>query len=245
MNNNQPNNSEQNKKRQPAARSSEKAYDQKQVLEQIESADEYHNFRISYEPKYLKNPHIQVRFTSTYKEYLCITELESAQVRGKTCVSFTLESENLRSILEKFDYSFSELIKALKEAKEALENQYGGGDFHGCRVYLSEEKSVRFYSPLAHDRFKPLKSEPKKWTIAHVIRGLINNQIINTRCESRYTDDYAYDAATNYGAGKVDPIELAKDLIESPSGWWVNRKAENYIGINCHSFKYMAGDLAL
>ena len=72
------------------------------------------------------------------------------------------------------------------------------------------------------DVFNPFKkptkltSMPKKWTLAHVKKALMNNQFSDLRCRGRYTDDYQYDAATNFGQDRhVDPVEFTKTMTES------------------------------
>ena len=53
-------------------------------------------------------------------------------------------------------------------------------------------------------------------------KAILSGQIYEGRCDGRYTDDYAYDAAVGFRSGvRLYLPSFAKELIESPSGWRV------------------------
>lgn len=118
---------------------------------------------------------------------------------------------------------------------------------------LFEEKSpfkmiqVRKYERKAAQTFLPFASvksikNPKKWTIGHVWKAILAGQIQTVFCQQRLTDDYRFDAATNFGAGELDPFEFARDLIEERSGWWVSAKEDEKgkiaLSVNLYHFNY-------
>jgi hypothetical protein len=103
-------------------------------------------------------------------------------------------------------------------------------------IYTGTEPGRRTFSPFAVDRVKPLKAKPGKWTIPHVIRCLLNGQYEGLKCNGVYTDDYAWDAAVDFKRGAIaDAVEFCRDIIKSPSGWWVSER-EGIVHICCHSF---------
>ncbi len=106
----------------------------------------------------------------------------------------------------------------------------------GSTFNRSQKAGMRTYSPFAE--LPRLKALPAKWTVAHVVRALWNGQFSDLKCRRILTDDYAGDAAGNFGKGAIrDARAFAKDLIESPSGWWASDNRDSKaISICCHSF---------
>lgn len=105
-----------------------------------------------------------------------------------------------------------------------------------CTVTLhrSENQAIRVWSPFA--KVKPLPQAPKKWTIPHVIRALMAGQFTYLKCNGVYTDDYAFDAAVNFQAGKIkNAVAFARRIMESPSGWWTSER-DGIVSICCHHF---------
>lgn len=193
-----------------------------------------------------------------FSDQLRVTELTNALKRGKECIEITLVETEGCDILNTWhrlgndiDLLLNEAGVELDRAEETGSKQRFGPDARlesidgrSLKVYRSAITGVRVYSPFTS--VNRLKSIPKKWTIPHVIRGLLNGQIKVTN-DMTLTDDYARDAADNFGKGKkIDCHEFAKDLICRPSGWWISTnsgklKSGNEIGINCHHFNYRTG----
>jgi hypothetical protein len=116
-------------------------------------------------------------------------------------------------------------------------------DFSGdvrWELYRSERPAIRVWSPFAS--VNPLPHAPKKWTVAHVVRALLAGQFSNLKCDGKYSDDYAYDAAVNFHIGEFGQrpeaaIAFARRILESPSGWWAyDRDGSGRISICCHHF---------
>lgn len=61
-------------------------------------------------------------------------------------------------------------------------------------------------------------------------------------CCGKYTDDYAWDAAINFGRGELPPegiTGLADDIEGDSSGWWcsAHQQEAGTLRLGCHSFK--------
>ena len=164
-----------------------------------------------------------------------ITDMSNAGKRGTQCPQFFIESSNDAPRLAFWNELLRDHIEELLMAttKEVL-------PAHLFRSYLrfglDRIKSVRLM-PLDLATIKPLKIKPKKWTIPHIIRALINGQYENLRSCYTFTDDYAFDNSVNFQEGPiVDGIQFAAKIIKNPSGWWVMEGHESKLGINCHGF---------
>jgi len=186
-----------------------------------------------------------------YRGSVCITDLTNAMKVGKRCESFSFHMRreghwHPYNLLGSFGFSLEKMFEFARALpwekvregwwKEAEVEMIGEeGPFYVCR---NEAKSVRVYSPYSIKEMKPLKEEPKKWTVRHALRALFNGQIEYVRCRGVYTDDYAFDAAYNYQQGQLEPESFAREIMESPSGWWASARynAENVVSICCHSF---------
>lgn len=160
---------------------------------------------------------------------LVIGDVSNAFVRGAVCAKYTLEGtgdDDVLKLLGKFDYDPSALLNACKQLE--FNGKYDAIQFLGMKVIKSEERGVDTFSPFHFCRLKPITEIPKKWSIAHVLRLLANDQF--------------YDLRTTSGdvPGPCDRNELMRKLVESPSGWWLNGgKADGEeLGINCHHFDY-------
>ncbi len=105
---------------------------------------------------------------------------------------------------------------------------------HGASI--DQKDAIRTYSP--YSKPLPLKATPKKWTVELAIRALMNGQFEGLRCNGVYTDDYAYDAASNFNRGEIQNAEaFAARVMSCPSGWrvWPNSDG-SILHLNCHSF---------
>lgn len=177
-----------------------------------------------------------------------IVDLSNAFLRGKSCVKYWLTTEK--------PFSFSNIIEAngslqnVFEKLEALDTAtYEKGQELGSYLledpeislqgYRREKKAIRVFSPIHLDHVKPLRKEPKKWNVRLAVRALINGQFDELKCNGKYSDDYAYDAAVNYHKGTVaDHIYFAAKIVESPSGWRAYRDQDDRkkVHLNCHHF---------
>ena len=203
------------------------------------NADNICDVNNSYTTQYLKDDDLYVHF---YHGSVKIIDLTNALKRGVNCDEFTIQGDFNNDSASKFFYEFQYDIKRLMSFLRALKfnkGHYGGYDgieYGEVTIYKSFEKGIRVFSPFNLDQIKPLKSEPKKWTITHVIRALLNGQYKSLKCEGVYTDDYAYDAAIDFHKGEISNGQaFAQRILESPSGWWTYQQ-ETSVSICCHSF---------
>jgi len=187
-------------------------------------------------------------------QQITITDITNALKTGATCESYTIglphyarnDRISICQIYFEFDYDLKKLWSFLQNldfnSKDAL---YGGRQLNitinGVEYEIHkrhEEQGVRTFSPFTIHRLKPLKEQPKKWTVRHAIRAIVNRQYSQLKCKGQYTDDYAFDASIDYGRGEIkNNIAFAKQIIENPSGWWANDYEKNgKVSICCHSF---------
>ena len=169
---------------------------------------------------------------------LRITELANAQKKGEVCkitsFDWRYNQDGLCQFINWVD-SIGGLIAALSDWPS-----------QGLTKYEHTEKAVRVFSPFDLERIKPLTETPKKWTIKHVVRAIVNEQAKELRCTGMYSDDYAWDDACNYRKGLIaEPLEFAADLIEDPSGWWVSEDKKQIVRVCCYSFNNNSFRLAL
>lgn len=189
---------------------------------------------------------------------LYLTDLTDALKPGKECTRFRIaqstdrnypeyQARNLLSILVSAKFLFDLLMKMnwvreerpLKNWETVLPYEPIEYTFQGVNLVISRTtvESKRQFSPFAS--LKPLKKVPKKFTLTHFRKMVFNGQYTGSRCTGVYTDDYAYDAATNYSQGEIGLGGLAYRIIDSPSGWWVSSEAhgeKNEYSICCHNF---------
>lgn len=193
---------------------------------------------------YVETPHVHIHL---YNGSLSLTDLTNALKIGEICESYSMHYHGSSPlpgyhILRSVNYDLQVLMEIMK-AIPWEKDRWGGWEnishvFNGMEVilYRSDIKGVRVYSPFALDRMKPLKEDPKKWTLRHALRALVNGQYESLRCTGVYTDDYAYDYAYNYQQGEIkNGKAFAKQIIESPSGWWVY-ESNGVVHISCHTF---------
>lgn len=173
-----------------------------------------------------------------FSDSLRVTDLEDAMRKGKKCREATVNPTsyisrgnfwpNLLNSIPK-DWDFERLIH------EILKGNFVSEDVD---TSVREVDSKRTYSPWA--TLNPLKEPPKKWTVAHVVRALVNNQVKEARIDGIYTDDYASDYASDYQRGDFDTLKFTERLVESPSGWWLHEEKTvgtlHTISINCYQF---------
>ena len=203
------------------------------------NADNICDVHNTHASQYLEDDNLYVHF---YHGSVKIIDLVNALKRGADCDEFTVQGDFNNDSASKFFHEFQYDIKRLMSFLRALKfnkSRYGGNEgvnYGEVIIYKSSLKGIRVFSPFNLDQIKPLKSEPKKWTITHVIRALLNGQYKSLKCNGVYTDDYAYDAAMNYRKGEIsDGQAFAQRILESPSGWWAYQQDES-VSICCHSF---------
>lgn len=190
---------------------------------------------------------VKISTRSLYDEAIIeITDLANAAKVGKSCVIWTISQKH-----DPKDWFLSppSVLNAvcgssdIVEAVQALRSGNYSEKVDNIEVRSRECKGVNVFSPFAS--VKPVKV-PTKWTISHIWKAIYTGQIVAAHRDYRYTDDYAYDAASNFGEGDLSGealAELAEEIIEDGySGWWVhlNKIDENgryIIDLGLHSFE--------
>ena len=165
-----------------------------------------------------------------FSDCIYITNLKNALKRGKTCKRYCLSFKNSINIICSFNNWIDEI-----NLDEFINNLFNGiyeNRYTGMNLEVREIKGVNVFSPF--ENIKPIKL-PTKWTISHVWKGILSGQIKKVICTGKYSDDYSFDNATNYGKGEKDKISFAKELIEEAGGWHCYYDGIN-VCVNCHSF---------
>lgn len=187
-----------------------------------------------------------------HRDSFNITDISNAMLPGKVCRQYTVRVENvydardwcINNALTRAD-SLYQAFLMLEGMKWDQPNRWGSipeRAFVIDGVMLTAHKgflkSIRTFSPLHLERIKPLKEEPKKWTVPHAVRAIVNGQFDVLKCNGVYTDDYYYDYATDYKRGEIEShISFARRIFESPSGWWVSKDSDTgEVRICCHHF---------
>jgi len=179
-------------------------------------------------------------YVKTYRNSIIFIDLRNAFQARKTVSEYRIQDNNKFSDDVEIEVSdwLSQNNIDLKEFYYMLINDDVPSNFP-VEINKSELNSTRVYSPFSE--LKPIK-EPKKWNIGHVKKALLTGQISSGKCDLYLTDDYARDNANNFGRGDINVMELAKKIIERPSGWWVSVDKENdeyiVLSVNCHHFDY-------
>lgn len=160
-----------------------------------------------------------------------ITDLTNAGKRGTKCNELSVNADYDAPDCAIWNDLLTDHTHKLLEATTSqvlppeLEKPY-------LKFYFRDVESKRL---LAVDlsTIKPLTEEPKKWTLAHVVRAIVNGQYEGLKCNYRHLDDTCQD----YGKGEIkNPIEFVQGIVESPSGWWTMRNNSGLVSICCHSF---------
>lgn len=192
---------------------------------------------------YVEDIKLKIHF---YNGSLTLMDITNALKTGLTCERYSINwntNEHLEGIkiLDSFAWDTRKLFDFVKSLPWQPANYgiepifYSWFDNGDVTIYKGSEKSIRVFSPYALSELKPLKESPKKWTVRHAVRAIINHQYDWLRCEGVYTDDYAYDAAYDFQRGDLDNVSFAERLIERPSGWWTSER-DGIVSICCHHF---------
>lgn len=177
-----------------------------------------------------------------YRNSLVIIDLANAMQNGKTCTRWLFSvspwqmdtsrlclTEYIEMAAPECD-TLAELVAWLRVGKPLQE-------VDGLTVSVGEQPSNRTFSPFAP--IKPVKLGDRL-TAATIAKAIRAGQIVAGRTDGRYTDDYAFDAATDFGRGEIDVQAFAKDIYENPRGWrfWWHDDTRREIVAACHTFDY-------
>lgn len=107
---------------------------------------------------------------------------------------------------------------SVADYKEKRLNQVEAELAKGLYVTKYEEKSGKVFSPFKLHKLAPLSSLPDKLRHQHLVKLIANGQYRQLIRSQYLTDDYAHDAATNFGRKVYEnPFNLLQDLIEDKS----------------------------
>ena len=185
----------------------------------------------TYDSQYLEHKERIYKVKIWNHDSFIITDLTNAGKRGTVCNELSVNTRygapDLAYWNELLANHTNELLEATtnKELPQELEKE-------NFNFYFREHESKRLLA-LDLSTIKPLKEEPKKWTLPHVVRAIVNGQYQGLRCKYRYLDDTCQD----FGKGEIkDPINFVKGIVEEPSGWWTHKNTTGVITVCCHHF---------
>lgn len=177
-----------------------------------------------------------------YRDSLVIIDLANAMQTGKTCARWLFSArpwhmDASRLCLTEYVEMAAPECDTLAELVDWLRSGKPLQEVDGLTVSVGEQPSNRTFSPFAPVKPVKLGDRLNAGTIAKAIRA---GQIVAGRTEGRYTDDYAFDAATDFGRGEIDVQAFAQDIYENPRGWrfWWHDETRREIVAACHTFDY-------
>lgn len=165
-----------------------------------------------------------------------VIELDNAMKRGKECKRYSVYSNDVDS----FSYITNEL--KINSPKELYDLVRSGKELPGNgQLNVTSEKGVEVFSPFV--AVKPLEKLPEKWKKGDLVKAIMAGQVFSGVLDQRLTDDYAYDAAYNFGSGrKLDLPGQAADLVEGCRDCYIRTDGVDENGIASVHFSY-AGDM--
>lgn len=173
------------------------------IIEKLGTNDEYWN---DWNENFVVDLNVRFKF---YTGELYITDLTNALKPGKSCTTFVISSMDYNS--DQFRCEFFNWLSARQmQMGEFIQNLLAdiyNTDNTGLNISKHEKKGVNTFSPLV--AIKPIHV-PAKWTLPHVWKAILAGQIRLGFCDGVYTDDYAYDAATNFKKGGINVVRFAK-----------------------------------
>jgi len=139
-------------------------------------------------------------------ETIVITDLKNAGQKGKECKKWTINGADIFTVLQE------EGIHNVKGLYNAVTS---GEKIDGMMIYESSLKGIDVFSPFTVA--KPLTDLPDKWTKTNFINALQSGQLFGGEIDSRYTDDYRNDYASNHSTGKR--IDMSAAARKEMADW--------------------------
>lgn len=154
---------------------------------------------------------LNVYYRRTYGgDYLAITDLEGAGKPGAECRTWSFNppfgSDLYMQLYNK------ENIKTVAELVKALQD---GHEFQYVKMHEGKQKGIDVFSPFLET--KPLKKTPTKWNKRNFTQALLSGQIYRGTLDEHLTDDYAMDAAYNFGTGT--PLSIPAAARRAVEDW--------------------------
>ena len=158
---------------------------------------------------YCKDVNAFFRKTWGYDDCITVTDLTNAGKTGKQCATWRLYPQDYDGIVsnalssEENLHTCKELLKALQEGKP----------LESVRVNSSSDKGIDVFSPFVEA--KHLTKMPEEWNKRNFTSALLSGQIYMGSVDFHYTDDYALDAANNFGKGVgINMPDFVRDIVE-------------------------------
>lgn len=169
---------------------------------------EFHNIPSS--GVYCKATNAFFRHTWGYGDCISVMDLSNAGKTGKNCTIWRLYPEDYNGHVsnaltgEENIHNCGQLIRALRE----------GRTLESLKVNTSEDKGIDTFSPFIEA--KPLSKLPDEWNKRNLTSALLSGQIYMGQVDYHYTDDYAMDAANQFGEGVgIDIPNFVRDTVEN------------------------------
>lgn len=191
-----------------------------------------------YEDYYSLEENIYLQF---YSSCLYIKDLTNAMKRGKEVDFYVLTNadkskyENFK--LDFFNYLLQNDLSIIDFVKKVLCGEIVNTD--SILIENRKEKGVKVFNPFYIGK---AIAQPIKWKVGNIVKGILSGQIYKGKCDMITSDDYSRDAENNFYKGKINLLELCKNLIEEPTGWWTSESIEESkngikeISVNCYNF---------
>lgn len=165
-----------------------------------------------------------------------VIELDNAMKRGKECKRYSIYSRNQDSHCYLVNECKINSPRALYDFVRSGNKLPGDGE-----LTVVSEKGVDVFSPFVS--VSPLKELPEKWKKGDLVKAIMSGQVFSGVLDQRLTDDYAYDAAVNFGSGRrVNLPGQAADLVESCRDCYIRSEGVDENGVVSVHFSY-AGDM--
>lgn len=143
---------------------------------------------------------------------LHFTDLTNAGKNGKTCdkdAVFLRSRSSQESLVCLLYNNFG--IKTIAQLHAALKEGKSFGD--AVQVEKRELKGVDTFSPFVET--KPLAKIPERWNKRNFAIALLSGQVYGGQIDQILTDDYRYDAATNFREGTPICVPAtARNIVE-------------------------------
>lgn len=167
-------------------------------------------------------------------ESVFITDITNGGKRGKSCpeLSISVEYAHRNETPHCLSLLGQESLNTIFEITTAQKDPNGFISKDLFKVIFRTQEAKRML-PVDLNTVKPLKEKPKKWTIPHAIRAIINKQYTELKCKYKYHDDTCED----HGKGVIENnVKFAEKIVENPSGWWISENTDGIVSISCHHF---------
>lgn len=161
-----------------------------------------------------------------------VIELDNAMKRGKECKVYSLYSRSQDS------HAYLVNDCKIKTPKDLYDLVRSGKELPGDgELSVRMDKGVEVFSPFVVA--KPLVKLPEKWKKSDLAKAIMCGQVYSGVLNERLTDDYAFDAAWNFGSGcKVCLPKQAAELVEGCRDCYIRTEGVDENGVAKVHFSY-------